>query len=470
MESESGTANAAGKSERGSFTSRIGFVLSTAGCAVGLGNLWRFPYLADKYGGGTFLFVYVILVAIFGLTLMVGEIAIGRKTGKSCVDAFRELSAKHSWIGVLAAIVPMVIASYYCVIGGWVLKYFFGYLTLDGGAFVDSGYFPEFIAGGTGAILDSPVTWFLIFAFLTVLVVALGVQNGVERISKNLIPLLLVIMVVIIAYVFMPPPGENGVTVWDGVKHYIVPNFEDLSISTVLGASSQLFYSLSIGTGILITYGSYMKKEHCIVKSSKQVICIDMAVAFMAGLMILPPAYMLGGDVCLQGTGLMFQSMPMIFETMPAGQLIGLLFFFLVVIAAITSSISLAETVVSSLCDRLKWTRRASTSIVLLLIIALGMFSCLGYGPLDWFTIGGHAILDVFDLFSNNLLMPIVSLLTCLIIGYVIKPKAIIAEVEKGEEFHHANVYVFIVKYLCPVFLVMISVLGIAGIFGYISL
>ena len=456
--------------ERASFTSRIGFVLATAGCAVGLGNLWRFPYLADKYGGGSFLFVYLVLIIDFGITLMVGEVAIGRKTGKSCVDAFRNLSARHSWIGVLAAIVPMVIASYYCVIGGWVLKYFFEYAAFDSAALQAPGYFDGFIAGGTGAILDSPVTWFLLFALLTVLIVAAGVQKGIEKISKVCLPLLLIIMVFIIIYVLALPPSESGVTVGEGLRHYLVPDFDNLSMSTVLGASSQLFYSLSIGSGVLITYGSYMKKKDDIVKSVKQVISIDASVAFMAGLMILPAVYMFGIGEGQQGTGLMFESMPVIFGMMPAGQYIGLLFFFLVAIAAITSSISMAEVVTASFCDRFGWQRKASTFIVMLIIVGFGMFSCLGYGPLDWVNVGGHCLLDLFDLFSNNLLMPIVSLATCLLIGYVIKPKAIIDEVECSGEFRHASVYVFAVKYLCPLFLLLISVMGILGIFGYVKI
>ena len=464
------TADDAVPEKRSSFTSRIGFVLATAGCAVGLGNLWRFPYLADKYGGGTFLFVYVILVVIFGITLMLGEVALGRKTGRSCVDAYRELSAKHSWIGILAAIVPMVIASYYCVIGGWVLKYFLEFTVGQGLETAVPGYFDGFMSCGIEGVFNSPITWFLIFAAITVVIVVAGVENGIEKISKALIPVLLVLMVVIIVYVFTLQPGENGVTIMDGLRNYLIPDFDELSVSTVLGASSQLFYSLSIGSGVLITYGSYMKKKDDMLKSVKQVAGIDLSVAFMAGLMILPAVYMFGIGGGEQGPGLMFVSMPMIFAQMPAGQVVGALFFFLVAIAAITSSISMAEAVVSSLQDRLKWCRRTSTLVVGGIIVGLGIFSCIGYGPLDWVTLGGHYLLEIFDLFSNNLLMPVVSLMTCLFIGYVIKPKAIVDEVEGSGEFKHARLYVFLVKYLCPLFLGLIFVMGVAGVFGFINI
>ena len=270
--------------------------MAAAASAVGLGNLWRFPYLTSHYGGGMFVLVYIILAVTFGFSLMVAEIALGRRTGKSCIAAFGELAKKYKWIGIIAAIIPALIVPYYCVIGGWVAKWFattvsgnLSTLTAD-----DGGYWWSYITGDIAGMTD-PTVWFLIFAALCILCVVVGVNKGIEKVSKVLMPLLLFMMIAITIYEFTLPG------IWDGIVYYFNPDVSKLSAGTFLGAVSQIFYSMSLAMGIMITYGSYMKKDVSIERSARNISLIDTVVAIMAGLMIVPPAYIFGfGDLPLQ--------------------------------------------------------------------------------------------------------------------------------------------------------------------------
>lgn len=445
--------------KRENFSGKVGFVLAAAGSAVGLGNIWRFPYLAEEYGGGIFLLVYIVLVVTFGFALMLTEVSLGRRTGKSCIDAFKDLSKKHAFIGYLAALVPIIIVPYYCVIGGWVTKYFAEFAIGSGSTAAASGFFGSFISCGLPGVFDSPVTWFLIFSAMVILVVAFGVEKGVERVSKVLMPVLLVLMVIIAGYALMLPGAGAG------LEYYLMPDFSKFSMATVLGAMGQLFYSMSLAMGIMITYGSYMKKSVNIEKSVRQVSLVDTAVAILAGLMIVPSCIAFGSEIS-SGPGLMFVTLPMVFESMPAGHLVGAVFFFLVIIAAMTSAISLAETVVSMIRDRLKWNRTVASVITMGLIFVLGILSCLGYGPLDWFTIIGMSFLDFSDFLSNSVLMPIVAILTCLFIGYVVKTKFISDEIRSSGEFRFEPAYNVLVKYICPILLIFILITGLLSFFG----
>lgn len=446
---------------RGSFSGRMGFILAAAASAVGLGNIWRFPYLAEQYGGGIFLLVYVLLVVTFGFTLMLTEITLGRRTGKSCIDAFKDLSKKHAAIGWLAAAVPIIVVPYYCVIGGYVVKYFAEFAIGDGAITAGSGFFDEFISSSMPGVFDSPVTWFLVFAALTVLVVAIGVEKGIERVSKILMPVLLILMISISAYALTMP----GVV--DGLKFYLYPDFSKFSMSTVLGAMGQLFYSMSLAMGIMITYGSYMKKSVNIEKSVRHISMIDTLVAFLAGLMIVPSVVAFNPEgVGTSGMGLMFTTLPEVFAAMPGGDLIGAAFFFLVIIAAMTSSISLSETVVSMIRDRLGWRRSVATLTVFGLILVLGLLSCLGFGPLDFITVLGMNMLTFFDFITNSVMMPVVAILTCLFVGYVVKTKFITDEIKESGEFKFEKAYVPLVKYVCPVLLALILITGLLSTFG----
>ncbi len=450
---------------RGSFSGKLGFVLAAAASAIGLGNLWRFPYLASHYGGGLFLIIYIILAVTFGFTLLTAEVAIGRKTGKSCIDAFRDLSKKYSFIGWLAAIVPILIVPYYCVIGGWVLKYFVESATGNLGTLAEGGtggdpYWWDYITGAaTGSVADASI-WFVIFAVLCMFVICLGVGKGVERVSKILMPLLLVMLFIVTGFTFT----LDGIG--DGLAFYLVPKVEDLSYDTFLGATSQIFYSMSLAMGIMITYGSYMKKDVNIEHSARNIGLIDTSVAFLAGLMIVPAAYSFGMQDS-SGMGLMFNALPMVFNQMPGGEIVAPIFFLLVVFAALTSAMSLAETSVSIFRDRMHVSRPVAIGITSAIIIGLGLVCCLGFGP--WMTDvpgdQGAGWLGIFDTLTNSLLMPVVAILTCFFIGYVIKTVTIEEELEINGPFRSKNLFRVMVRYVCPLCLLAILASGIYGTF-----
>lgn len=446
-----------GKEKKSGFSSKIGFVLAAAGSAVGLGNLWRFPYLAAQYGGGIFLLVYLLLAVTFGFALMVTEIALGRKTGKSVIGAFSELHPKFSALGWVAAAVPLIIFPYYCVIGGWVIKYLWVYLVGQGASAADDGtYFSGFI-GNLG-----PSAFFMfLFMAITALVVMLGVEKGIEKVSKIMMPILLLISVVIAGYVLTIDGAMAGLI------YYIKPDFGNFSIKTLIAAMGQLFYSMSLAMGILFTYGSYMRKEDDLESSVRHIELFDTGVAFLAGLMIIPAVFAFsGGDESALGTGpsLMFITLPNVFESMAQGRLIGIIFFILVMLAALTSSISLMETLVSVLCERTKMKRIPACLVVFAVSMGLAMLSVLGYSSWSHVTIMGRQILDFFDFISNNVIMPLVALATCVLVAYVLGTKTVEEEVEQqNHTFKAKKLYRIVVRYIAPVILLMIFVSSLLG-------
>lgn len=448
--------------KRSSFTGKIGFVLAAAGSAVGLGNIWRFPYLAAKYGGGIFLLVYLVLAVTFGFALMVAEIAIGRKTGQSAISAFKQLDKRFSFIGIIASIIPALILPYYSVIGGWVTKYLTVYIMGNGAQAASDTYFSEFIST-TG----EPVGWFLIFIALTALIVLFGVEKGVEKVSKIMMPVLVVLTIAVAVYsMFMPGAME-------GVKYYLTPDFSKFSATTVLAAMGQLFYSMSLAMGIMITYGSYMKKDVSIEKSVRQIEIFDTGIAFLAGLMIIPAVFAFsGGDESALGKGpsLMFITLPKVFESMTGGMVIGAAFFLLVLFAALTSSISLMETVVSIVKDKTGWNRKVICLLVFIFCIVLGLPSCFGFSIWSDLTIGGLSILDMFDFITNSVMMPIVALLTCIFVGYILKPKALIEEVEIGGKFKSKTLFTIVIKYIAPVCIVLILISSVLDALGIMKI
>lgn len=439
--------------ERASFSGKLGFVLAAAGSAVGLGNIWRFPYLAAKYGGGIFLFVYVILAITFGVCLMFTEIAIGRKTNLSAIEAYGALDKRFKFVGYLTAIIPMIILPYYTVIGGWVMKYCAVYLTGHGKSATSDTFFGNFISS-----TSSPIIWFVLIMTISFVIVLLGVEKGVEKSSKVMMPIL-VVLSIIVAVSAIRMPGA-----FDGFIYYLKPDFSKFSAGTVLGALGQLFYSLSLAMGIMITYGSYMKKHVNIESSSLQIAGFDMIIAFIAGAMIIPAFYAFSGgnpESLSAGPGLMFVTLPKVFEAMHFGHIIGAVFFVLVLFAALTSIISLMETVVSIVYDKLKISRTASCVTVWIASMIIGIPSSLGFGVWSKVTIFGKSILDFFDFASNSVLMPIVAILTCLFVGFVIKPKAVIDEIESSSKFHFKKFYVPFIKIIAPVLIIIILLVNL---------
>ena len=453
------------KKHRGSFTGGLGFVLAAAGSAVGLGNLWRFPYLAAQYGGGIFILVYIILALTFGFTLMTTEIAIGRKTKLSPTRAYAKVHKKFGFIGPIAFIIPVIILPYYCVIGGWVLKYFVTYLTMQGKNATEADYFTGFIGGNI-----APVVFMIIFMAATFFIVYNGVDKGIEKCSRILMPILFVIILIVVAFsLTLSFTDENGVTRTglQGLKAYVIPDFANLTlksfVSTVIDAMGQLFYSLSVAMGIMITYGSYVKKETDLNKSINQIEIFDTIVAFFAGMMIIPAVR---EGMSASGPSLMFISLPKVFDSMGSmGSIMGMIFFLLVLFAALTSAVSIMEAIVSSLMDQFKISRKKSCIAVITFSVIVGIIVCLGYNMLYMEvklpngTTG--QILDILDYVSNQILMPIVAIATCILVGWVIKPKTIIDEVECPDGVHHGKMgrkglYVVMVKYIAPVLLLIL--------------
>ena len=458
------------KQNRGSFSGRLGFVLAAAGSAVGLGNIWRFPYLAAKDGGGVFLLLYLILALTFGFTLLITEIALGRKTGQSPLTAYRIIHPKMGWIGLLACLIPALILPYYCTIGGWVLKYLAAYLTFQGNAAAESTYFTGFITSQW-----EPIVWFLIYLAATTLVVYKGVDKGIEKLSRVLMPILLVLVFGIAIFsLFLTHTDDSGVTRTglQGFLVYAVPNFEGMTVKqffvVLTDAMGQLFYSISVAMGIMITYGSYVSKDTDLNKSVNQIELFDTAVAFLAGMMIIPAVFTFMGAEGMANSGpdLMFKALPKVFSEMGSvvGTIVGILFFLTVAFAALTSSVSIMEAIVSCIMDKFRMDRKRATIVVTLLALVVGLLVCLGYNVLYFDAVlpntpaGKTAqILDILDYVSNYVLMPVVSIVTCIFIGWVVKPKAVIEEVTLGgHKFGREKLYVVMVKFVTPVLLTLL--------------
>ena len=454
------------KSNRSSFSGKIGFVLSAAGASVGLGNIWRFPYLAAKYGGGIFLLIYILLALTFGYTMIVAESALGRMTRKSPVGAFKSFGKKAGWLsfgGWINAVIPVLIVPYYSVIGGWVIKYLIEYLKGNSTKLATDGYFSEFISNGA-----STEICFVIFCMITLIIIYAGVRNGIERVSKFMMPIL-VILSVIIAIYSVTRPGAMA-----GVKYFLVPNPKNFSWMTVVTAMGQMFYSLSIAMGILITFGSYMKKDTSIEDSTRNVEVFDTAIAIMAGLMIIPAVFAFsGGDpnTLQAGPSLMFITIPKVFANMGFGTAVGIIFFLLVLFAAITSSIALTESAVSTVEDEIGWGRKKATVIIGLIMIILGTLSCLGYGPLAFVKIIGMQFLDFFDFLTNSVMMPIAALMTSLFVTKVVGIDRMEEEIRHGEsKFRRKKIFIVMIKYLCPIFAIIILASSVANAFGWIAM
>ncbi len=451
--------------KRSTFSGKIGFVLAAAGASVGLGNIWRFPYLAAKYGGGIFLLVYIVLALTFGYAMIMAETSLGRMTGKSPVGAYGAFG-KSKWRslgGWINAVIPILIVPYYSVIGGWVIKYLVEYLMGHGKQLAADGYFTTFISSGV-----STEVCFVIFALFTLEIIFAGVRNGIERVSKIMMPILVVLSLIIAVY-SVTRPGALA-----GVKYFLVPNLKDFSWMTVVSAMGQVFYSLSIAMGILITFGSYMKKDVSIEGSTRNVEIFDTAIAIMAGLMIIPAVFAFSGgsaENLKAGPSLMFITIPKVFASMGMGTAVGILFFLLVLFAAVTSSIALTESAVSTFEDEFGWGRRKATVIIGIVMLALGSLSSLGYGPLAGVTIIGMQFLDFFDFLTNSVMMPIAAIATCLLVSKVVGVEAIEQEVTlEGGTFRRKRIFCVMIRYICPIFAVIILLSSVANAFGLISM
>ncbi len=444
---------------RDNFSGKIGFVLAAAGSAVGLGNIWRFPYLVAKYGGGIFLLVYLILVLTFGYSIMTLEIAIGRNTGLSPVGAYRKFGKRHVWVGWLTVLIPFLISGYYSVIGGWVLKYLMVYVQNLTSSAANSAFFTEFTARPV-----EPIVYQSVFIFISAVILIGGVKSGIERASKVLMPILVVLSVLIAVYTLTLPGAMNG------VKYILIPDFSNFGFETIVGALGQMFYSMSLAMGIMITFGSYLSKKDDIEKSVKNVEIFDTFIAIIATFMVVPAVFAFDPEQLNQGAGLMFITLPKVFNQVPFGTFIGGAFFVLVAFAALTSYISIQEVLISSVCDLFKMKRVWSVIICVVASCLLGIPASLGFGVWDNIQILGNSILDFADLIANSLLLPVAALATCIIFGWSVGLKQIEDEIMLTSEFKRKKIFKVVIKYVGPVFLAIIVLTNILQFAGIVSI
>ena len=446
--------------KQNNFSGQLGFVLAAAGSAVGVGNLWRFPYLAAKDGGGLFLIIYFVLVLTFGFTLLTSDIAIGRRTKQSAISAYAQMRPKWKFLGILTFLVPVLIMTYYAVIGGWITKYAVTYITGQAKAAAGDDYFTSFITSST-----SPVVYALIFMAVTAFIVYNGVEEGIERVSKWMMPILLVLVVIIAGYSLTLQHTDASGQVHTGLQgflYYLTPNVEGLTIKRflqiLLDAMSQLFFSLSVSMGIMITYGSYVKPEVNLNKAVNQIEIFDTGVAFLAGAMIIPAVYVFSGTEGMgAGPSLMFVSLPKVFAAMgKAGIFVGILFFVTAIFATLSSCISVLESIVAN-CMEIFHTGRKKT-VLILSAIYLGASAVIALGYSIFYIEvklpngSTGQLLDIMDYISNSVMMPFIALLSTILIGWIMTPDYVIDAMERGgEKFRRQKLYCIMIRYVAPV-------------------
>ena len=442
------------------FSGQLGFVLAAAGSAVGVGNLWRFPYLAAKDGGGLFLIIYFILVLTFGFTLLTSDIAIGRRTKKSAIGAYTEMRPKWKFLGILTFLVPVLIMTYYAVIGGWITKYAVVYFTGQAKAAAADDYFTSFITSPT-----SPVIFALLFMGVTAFIVYNGVEDGIEKVSKWMMPVLLILIVIIAVYsLTLHHTDASGQTRtgWEGFIYYLTPNVEGLTIQRflqiLLDAMSQLFFSLSVSMGIMITYGSYVKPDVNLNTAVNQIEIFDTGVAFIAGAMIIPAVYVFSGtDGMGAGPSLMFVSLPKVFAAMgKAGIFVGILFFVTAIFATLSSCISVLESITANCMEIFHTSRKKTVLILSAIYLAASAVITLGYSVfyVEVKLPNGSTgqLLDIMDYISNSVMMPFIALLSTILIGWIMTPDYVINEMERnGEKFRRKRLYRIMLRYIAPV-------------------
>ena len=451
--------------KKSSFSGQIGFVLAAAGSAVGVGNLWRFPYLAAKDGGGLFLLVYLALVLTFGFALLSSDIAIGRRTKESAIGAYTQMAPKWKFLGILTFFVPVLIMTYYAVIGGWVTKYAVVYLTGQAEAAAADGYFNSFITSPV-----SPVVFALLFMGITAFIVYNGVEEGIERVSRYMMPVLLVLVVVIAGYsLTLRHIGADGETRtgMQGLLYYLTPHTKGLTVSRflqiLLDAMSQLFFSLSVSMGIMITYGSYVKNDVDLNKAVNQIEIFDTGVALLAGAMIIPAVYVFSGtEGMTAGPSLMFISLPKVFAAMgKAGTVVGFLFFITTIFATLTSCISVLESIAANCMEIFRTDRKRMVLVLTVIYLAASAVIALGFSVF-YFEVklpNGSVgqLLDVMDYISNSVMMPLIALLSTVLIGWIKTPDYVIGEMERnGETFRRKKLYTVMMRYVAPVMMLVL--------------
>lgn len=446
---------------RDSFGSRFGALVAMAGSAVGLGNLWRFPYLVGENGGAAFIIIYILFVLFLCLPIFISEFVIGRRSQKNAYAAFRDLSGGSAWrfVGLFTVIVPLVVVSYYSVIGGWSVEYLFKSVTFSfTGDVSQSGIstiFSDFVSSTAGPLICQTI-----FLLATVLIVAVGIKDGIEKFSKIMMPMLFLIVIVIAIYSVMLPGADAG------LRYLFHPDFSKIDADACAAALGQAFFSLSLGFGTIMTYASYVDKKENIMFQSAATAASDTTFALIAGTAIMPAVFAFGLDP-QSGPGLVFETLPYVFSQMPAGGFIALLFFVALLVAALTSSISMIEVAVAYLVEEKGMSRKASCVILFVLCWVVGAFCALSFGPLSDIQIAGRNLFDFFDNLSSNILMTLGSLFTVLFVGWRLKKTDIYDEFTNGGSLS-ANVRIFglvwfLIRYIAPLVIIVIFLSGLIG-------
>ena len=445
---------------RDSFGSRFGAIVAMAGSAVGLGNLWRFPYLVGENGGAAFIIVYILLSFLICLPIFVSEFVIGRRSQKNAYAAFRDLSggSEWRWIGLFTVIVPLIVLSYYSVIGGWSIEYLLKSLTFsfsDASRSTMNTMFTDFVSSTW-----APLATHTVFLLFTTLIVIVGIKDGIEKFSKVMMPLLFIIVVAIAIYSLMLPGASAG------VDYLFRPDFSKIDAKACASALGQAFFSLSLGFGTIMTYASYVSKGDNIMTQSAATAISDLMFALIAGVAIMPAVFAFGIDP-QAGPGLVFETLPYIFGQMPAGGLIAILFFAALLVAAMTSSISMLEVAVAYLVEEKKFSRVWACITLFVICWIVGALCSLSFGPLSDIRINGDNLFDFLDSLSSNVLMTLGSLFTVLFVGWRLKRTDIYDEFTNGGTLStNARIFGvlwFLIRYICPLAIISIFLVGIFG-------
>lgn len=445
------------ESSRDHFVSKAGFIFAAAGSAVGLGNIWRFPYLAGQNGGGAFVLFYLLCVIVLGFGLMLAEFVIGRHTQLSSVNAFKKLDKRFTFVGAMGVLAAFVIMGYYPVVGGWSVAYIFK--SILGQLSTDSEVMGEVFGNLSGGIF-SPIFWTAIYLLANIVIVIKGISAGIEKASKVMMPLLFVLLLILVVRALTLP---NAI---EGLKYLFVPNFSKITGDVMLAALGQCFFSLSLGMGCMITYASYLNKGENLVQNAIIVPLMDTSVALLAGMVIIPATVSFGFDLG-QGPGLVFITVPAIFATMGPvlGRIFGIIFFLLLTVAALTSSLSLLEVVVSYLIDNRQWERKRAVTVSSIILFIMCIAASLSMGPWSEFTILDKNIFDLLDWIANNLLLPIGGIFITLFVGWFWSKDKVKAEVTNDGtvKFKIFEIWILLCKFVIPVIiaLVLLSGLGI---------
>lgn len=438
--------------QRDKWASKLGFILAAAGSAVGLGNLWKFPYSVGNNGGGAFVMIYFIFLILIGFPLMLAAITLGRKTQLSAVGAYRSVKKNWAFVGGLGVLCGFFILAFYSTVGGWVIYYFAK--SLMGGLSIQEpevlgSIFTDFISSPKESILYQGV-----FLLLTLMIVLKGISGGIEKASKIMMPSLFV-MIILISIRSVTLPGAS-----EGLEFFLVPDFQKIDMSVVMNALGQVFFSLSIGMGVMVTYGSYLDRETNLLGPSMYIPMLDTAVAIIAGLATLPAVFALGFKAS-SGPGLMFVTLPAVFASMPFGKLFCFIFFMLVLFAALTSSISMLEVCVSYFVDEKGANRRSASIIIAAIIYVVGMPASLSMGPWsDLHILGSLNFFDFYDKLTSNILLTSGGLLLSIFVGWIWGADNAIAEIESdGVKFVLAPVWKLLIKFVVPpaVFIVLLN-------------